>query len=42
VKWTSWTVLAVVGSLSFLVLFIADHRIRAGVERLSHYKFSQH
>jgi hypothetical protein len=34
-KWTSWAILAFVGSLLFLVLFIKDWEIRAGVNRLS-------
>jgi hypothetical protein len=34
-KWTSWTFLALVGSLMFLVLFIADRQTNAGVDRLS-------
>jgi hypothetical protein len=42
VKWTSWTLLAFVGSLLFLVLYIKDAEIRAGVDRLSHMKAPQH
>ena len=34
-KWTSWAFLAFLGSLAFLVLFIADHEMNAGVDRLS-------
>ena len=34
-KWTSWAFLAFVGSLIFLVLFIKDREIKAGVDRLS-------
>jgi hypothetical protein len=34
-KWTSWAFLAFVGSLIFLVLFLKDWEIRAGVDRLS-------
>ena len=41
-EWTSWTALAVVGSLAFLVLFIADHGMKVGMERLSRCKFSRH
>jgi hypothetical protein len=37
-KWTSWTFLALVGSLMFLVLFIADRQTNAGVDRLSRMK----
>ena len=33
-KWTSWAFLAFLGSLAFLVLFIADQQ-NAGVDRLS-------
>jgi hypothetical protein len=42
VKWTSWTFLAFVGSLLFLVLYIKDAEIRGGVDRLSHMKAPQH
>jgi hypothetical protein len=34
-KWTSWTFLAFVGSLIFLVVFIKDWEIKTGVDRLS-------
>ncbi len=34
-KWTSWAFLAFLGSLAFLVLFIADRQMNAGVDRLS-------
>jgi len=34
-KWTSWAFLAFLGSLAFLVLFIADQQTNAGVDRLS-------
>ena len=34
-KWTSWAILAFVGSLVFLVPFIADRQTNAGVDRLS-------
>ena len=34
-KWTSW---AFLGSLAFLVLFIADREMNAGVNRLSRMK----
>ena len=34
-KWTSWAFLAFLASLAFLVLFIADHEMNAGVDRLS-------
>ena len=34
-RWTSWAFLAFVGSLIFLVLFIADRQMKAGVDRLS-------
>ena len=37
-KWTSWAFLAFVGSLIFLVLFIKDREIKAGVDRLSRTK----
>jgi len=30
-KWTSWAFLAFLGSLAFLVLFIADRQMNAGV-----------
>jgi len=35
VKWTSWGFLAFLGALAFLVLFIADQQMNAGVDRLS-------
>ena len=41
-KWTSWTFLAFVGSLIFLVLFLADRRMNAGADRLSKIKFAPH
>ena len=34
-KWTSWAFLAFLGSLAFLVLFIADQQMNAGIDRLS-------
>jgi hypothetical protein len=34
-KRTSWAFLAFLGSLAFLVLFIADQQMNAGVDRLS-------
>jgi len=34
-KWTSWAFLAFLGSLAFLVLFIADQQMNARVDRLS-------
>jgi hypothetical protein len=37
-KWTSWALLAFLGSLAFLVLFIADRQMNAGVDRLSRMK----
>ena len=37
-KWTSWAFLAFLGSLAFLVLFIADRQMNAGVERFSRTK----
>ena len=37
-KWTSWAFLAFVGSLLFLVLFIADRQMTAGEDRLSRMK----
>ena len=37
-KRTSWAILALVGSLIFLVLFIADRQTNAGVDRLSRMK----
>jgi hypothetical protein len=38
-KWTSW---AFLGSLAFLVLFIADREMNAGVNRLSRMKLPHH
>ena len=38
-KWTSW---AYLGSLAFLVLFIADREMNAGVNRLSRMKLPDH
>jgi hypothetical protein len=35
----SWPFLAFIGSLIFLVLFIADWQMNAGVDRLSRLKF---
>ena len=37
-NWTSWAFLAFLGALAFLVLFIADHQMNAGVDRLSKMK----
>jgi hypothetical protein len=37
-KGVSWAFLALVGSLVFLVLFIADRQMNAGVDRLSRMK----
>ena len=37
-KWTFWAFLAFVGSLLFLVLFIADRQMKAGEDRLSRMK----
>ena len=37
-KWNSWAFLAFLGTLAFLVLFIADHQMNAGVDRLSRMK----
>ncbi len=37
-KWTSWAFLAFIGSLIFLVLFIADWQMNASVDRLSRMK----
>jgi hypothetical protein len=33
-KWTSWGVLAFVGSLIFLILYVKDRQIAGGVDRL--------
>jgi len=38
VKWTSWAFLAFVGSIIFLVLFMADRETKVGVDRLSRMK----
>jgi len=40
VKSTFLTVVAFIGVLAFLVLFISDREMQAGIERLSHYRFS--
>jgi hypothetical protein len=40
VKRTFLTVLAFIGVLAFLVLFIADRQVQSGIERLSRYRFS--
>ena len=37
-KWTSWAFLAFVGSIIFLVLFMADRETKVGVDRLSRMK----
>ena len=37
-KLTSWGFLALVGSLAFLVLYLKDREIRAGVDRLQHFR----
>jgi hypothetical protein len=42
VKWTSWSFLAIVGSLLFLALYLKDTEIRDGVDRLSHFQLSPH
>ena len=42
VKWTSWSFLAIVGSLLFLALYLKDTEIREGVDRLSHFQLSPH
>jgi hypothetical protein len=34
------TVLAFIGVLAFLVLFIADREVQSGIDRLSRYRFS--
>ena len=34
------TVVAFIGVLAFLVLFLVDREMQAGIERLSHYRFS--
>jgi hypothetical protein len=34
-KWTSWAFLAFVGSIIFLVLFMADRETKVGMDRLS-------
>lgn len=39
-KSTFLTVVAFIGVLAFLVLFISDREMQAGIERLSHYRFS--
>jgi hypothetical protein len=40
VKPTFLTVVAFIGVLAFLVLFIADREMQSGIERLSRYRFS--
>jgi hypothetical protein len=40
VKRTFLTVLAFIGVLAFLVLFIADREMQSGIDRLSRYRFS--
>ena len=35
-KRTSWGLLALIGSLAFLLLYLKDRQIRAGVDRLHH------
>ena len=42
VKWTSWSFLAIVGSLLFLALYLKDTEIRQVVDRLSHFQLSPH
>jgi hypothetical protein len=37
-----FAVLAFIGAFAFLVLFIADRERKAGVERLSDFKFGPH
>ena len=37
-KWTSWGFLAFIGSLVFLVLFVADWQMNATADRLSRIK----
>lgn len=39
-KRTFLTVLAFIGVLAFLVLFIADREMQSGIDRLSRYRFS--
>ena len=39
-KPTFLTVVAFIGVLAFLVLFLADREMQSGIERLSHYRFS--
>ena len=39
-KPTFLTVVAFIGALAFLALFIADREMQSGIERLSHYRFS--
>jgi hypothetical protein len=41
-KYTSWTILAFVGSLIFLVLFIKDWETKIGVDKLSRMKLPHH
>ena len=40
-KWTSWAFLAFLGALAFLVLFIADQQMNAGIDRLSTMRLRQ-
>jgi hypothetical protein len=40
VKPTFLTVVALIGVLAFLLLFIADREMQSGIERLSRYRFS--
>lgn len=39
-KPTFLTVVAFIGVLAFLVLFLADREVQSGIERLSRYRFS--
>lgn len=41
-KPTFLTVVAFLGVLAFLVLFLADREMQGGIERLSHYRFAPH
>jgi hypothetical protein len=34
----SWAVLAVVGTIAFLILFLADHERKKSIERLSEWR----
>jgi hypothetical protein len=40
VKPSFLTVVAFIGVLAFLMLFLADREMQSGIERLSHYRFS--